>query len=262
MDEKSGHPRSIYRKFYQCFSGRGIRVHFLRQLDGRRHQSQRDGILARAKLRRRGGRKMRGMLAPVKSYLASQVQQPYFLFVSDGMYMPVLDVMKILGMDVVPISSFCRGDDKIPSIDGLLSYIKLADLTAVGKKIVVTGLGEFLALRGSEEAKRALSMLKDLNVGSAKVILLLRGLSSLISGLESDPRFDDRRHSVLDGARCNLSFTIAAPSVGLSALPGFKAMLAELEKGRSGHIVATTAVNLDKAILTVHQDNVKKEGDK
>lgn len=196
----------------------------------------------------------------VKSYLTSTVKTPYFLFISDGQYMSAIDELSVLGLDFVPMSSFCSNDDKMPDIDGLLSYIEAADINACGKKFVVTGLGEFLALRGIEEATRSLSRLKDRNVGGAKVVLLLRGLASLIAGLQSDPRFDNRRCSIVDNAECDLSFTLASPSVGLSALTGFKAMLAEVENGRNGSIVVNTAVNLDKAIFTVHQISNAYEG--
>ncbi len=196
----------------------------------------------------------------VKSYLTSGVKTPYFLFVSDEKYLSTMDELSVLGLDFVPMSSFCSSDDKMPDIDALLSYIEAADINAKGKKFVVTGLGEFLALRGPEEATRSLSRLKDRNVGGAKVVLLIRGLASLISGLQSDPRFDNRRFSVVDKAECYLSFTLAAPSAGLSALTGFRAMLVELENGRSGSIVVNTAVNLDKAIFTVHQIGNAYEG--
>jgi hypothetical protein len=149
------------------------------------------------------------------------------------------------------MSGFCGGDDKLPDIDGLLTYIEAADVKS--KKFVVTGLGEYLALRGRGEASRTLSRLKDLNIGGAKVVLLLRGLASQIDRLQTDPRFDNRRFSIVNKAECDLSITLAAPSVGLSTLSGFKALLAELENGRCGSVVVNTAVNLDDPILTVHQ---------
>lgn len=191
----------------------------------------------------------------VKEYLTSSVKTPYFLFVSDAQYTTAMDDLSVLGLDFVPMSGFCNNDDKMPDIDGLLTYINANE-----KKFVVTGLGEFLALRGSDEATRTLSRLKDHNVGGAKVILLLRGLASLIAGLQIDPRFDSRRFSIVGKAECDISFTLAAPSVGLSALSGFKAMLAELENGRCGSIAVNTTVNLDKAIFTVHQISNAYEG--
>jgi len=189
----------------------------------------------------------------VKKYLTSSVKTPYFLFIGDGQYETAVEELLVLGLDFVQMSGFCNSDDKLPDIDGLLTYIQAADVNANGKKFVVTGLGEFLALRGSDEATRTLSRLKDLNVGGAKVVLLLRGLALLIEGLQTDPRFDSRRFCVIDKAECDLSFTIADPSIGLSALSGFKAMLAELENGRCGSVVVNTAVCLDKAIFTVNQ---------
>ncbi|OGQ95916.1 MAG: hypothetical protein A2521_02985 [Deltaproteobacteria bacterium RIFOXYD12_FULL_57_12] len=196
----------------------------------------------------------------VKKYLTSSVKTPYFLFICDGQYATAIYELSVLGLDPVPMSGFCNNDDKMPDIDGLLTYIKAADVNANGKRFVVTGLGEFLALRGSDEATRTLSRLKDHNVGGVKVVLLLRGLASLIAGMQTDPRFDSRRFSVVDKAECDLSFTLAAPTVGLSALSGFKAMLEELENGRCGSVVVNTAVNLDKAIFTVHQISNAYEG--
>lgn len=183
----------------------------------------------------------------VKNYLASPVNTPYFLFINDGQYATVRDELSFLGLNFVRMSDFCYNDDGMPDIDGLLNHI------ADGRKFIVTGLGEFLALRGSNEATRTLSRLKDYNFGDSKVVLLLRGLASLIAGLLTDPRFDSRRFSVVEKAECNLSFTLAASSVGLSALSGFKAMLAALENGWCGSVVVNTAVNLDNAIFTVHQ---------
>jgi hypothetical protein len=196
----------------------------------------------------------------VKSYLTSSVKTPYFLFIGDEQYLSAIDELKVCGLDFVPMSGFCGGDDKMPDIDGLLSYIEAVDANANGKEFVVTGLGEFLALRGTDEATRALSRLKDRNIGGAKVVLILRGLASLIAGLETDPRFDGRRHSVIGMAECDLSFTLAPPAIGLSALTDFKAMLVELENGRNGSIVVSTAVNLDKAIFTVHKISNAYEG--
>jgi hypothetical protein len=196
----------------------------------------------------------------VKKYLASPVHTPYFLFICDEQYATAMDELSFLGLDPVRMSGFCNKDDQMPDIDGLLTYLQAAEVNANGKKFVVTGLGEFLALRGSDEATRTLSRLKDLNVGSEKVVLLLRGLRSLIDGLQADLRFDCRRFSVVDNAECDLSFTFAAPSVGLSALSGYKAMLVELENGRCGSVAVTTAVNLDNAIFTVHQISNAYEG--
>lgn len=191
----------------------------------------------------------------VKHYLTSTVKTPFFLFIGDAQYADIQNELSMLGLDFVPMSRFCRQEDKMPDIDELLTYIQTADVNAKSKKFVITGIGEFLALRGNHEALRILSRLKDFNVGGAKVVLLLRGVASLIAGFQADPRFDARRHYVLNNADCALSLTVAAPSVNLSAIAGFKALLEELEKGRSKNIIVNTAVNLDNAMFTVHKIN-------
>lgn len=196
----------------------------------------------------------------VKKYLTSSVKTPYFLFISDDQYKTAIDELSLLGLDFVQMSGFCGGDDKLPDVDGLLTHIEAADVNAKSKKFVVTGLGEYLALRGPDEASRTLSRLKDLNIGGAKVVLLLRGLASQIAVLQTDPRFDNRRFSVVNNAECDLSITLVAPSIGLSALSGFRALLAELENSRCRSVVVNTAVNLDKAIFTVHQINNAYDG--
>jgi len=196
----------------------------------------------------------------VKKYLESPVSAPFFLFVSDDTYVSAKNELSEPGLDTVQMSSFCGGDDKLPDIDGLFAYIESADVNAEGKKFIVTGLGEYLALRGNDEAMRVLSRLKDLNIGRAKVVLLLRGLASQIDRLKADPRFDNRRFHIEDNAYCDLSFTLAAPSVGLSALSGFKAMLSALENGRCGMLVVNTAMDLDKSLFTLHKINNAYEG--
>jgi hypothetical protein len=200
-------------------------------------------------------------IASVKGYLESSVNTPpYFLFISDRQYKAVLEELSGLGLDFIPMSGFCSSEDKPPDVDRLITYIEAADVNAKRKKFVVTGLGEFLALLGKDKATFELSRLKDQNVGGTKVILLLRGLVSLIAGMQSDLRFENRRYCIIDKAECDLSFTLADPSVGLSVLSGFKIMLTELENGRCGNVTVNTAVSLDKAIFTVHQISNAYEG--
>ncbi len=199
-------------------------------------------------------------IEPIKKYLTSSVRTPFFLFIGDGQYASVKDALSALGFYLDHMSRFCHGDDKLPDIDELVSDIEAADANANGKKLVITGLGEYLALRGKDEAKVTLLRLKELNLGGSKVLLLLRGIVSQTAWLQTDPRFDSRRFCVMDQAACDLSITLVTPLVGLSALSGFKAMLAELENGRCGNVVVTTAVNLDKSLFTVNKLSNAYEG--
>ena len=196
----------------------------------------------------------------VNTYIASSLNTPFFYFVGDSRYQDVKEKLTELGFSIVRLSDYCRNDDKLPDIDGLFDQLTTTDENANGKKMAVIGLGEYLALRGNNEAASVLSQLKDLNLGTAKTVLLLRGINAQVKGLQNDPRFDERRYSISDKADCDLSITIASPSVDLSATGGLRALLVRLESGECGNIVVRTAVNLDDALFTVHKISNAYEG--
>lgn len=193
------------------------------------------------------------LIQAVDKYLASKLKTPYFLVVGDEQYKDVKDKLPELGFTFIKVSDYCGGDDKLPDIDALLEHLKTADANASDKNLLVIGLGEYLALRGNSEALSILSQLKDLNIGNAKVVLLLRGITTQINDLQADPRFDSRRCWMFDKSDCDLSVKISAPAIGMPALTGIKALLIELENGTCGNLVVNTAANLDNALFTVHK---------
>lgn len=195
----------------------------------------------------------------VKRYLSSPVRTPYFLVVGDEKYKDIKEKLFELGFDFVKVSDYCS-DDRMPDIDGLLERLKTADVNASNKQLVVIGLGEYLALCGNIVTTNILLRLKDLNIGSSKVILLLRGVATQINGLQKDPRFDSRRLCIHEKVDCDLSFTLADPSVGLPALQGIKALLLELESGRSGNVIVSTTLDFDNALFNVHKITDAYEG--
>lgn len=194
----------------------------------------------------------------VKKYLSSNVKTPYFLVVGDGQYEAIKEKLSEIGLAFVKVSDYCGEDDKLPDLDGLLERIKTADVNVRDNKLVVIGLGEYLALRGNSEAVSFLSRLKDQNIGSAKVVLLLRGVATQIKGMQGDPRFDNRRLYMFDKAGCDL--TIINTSVGLQDLSGFKNLLSALENGRCGNVIVNTTVSLDNALFTIHKITDAYEG--
>lgn len=190
----------------------------------------------------------------INKYLSSKVNTPFFLAVGDKQYDGIKNELSGLGFIPIKISDYCD-NDRLPDIDGLFERLMTAGKKNDSNKLVVVGLGEYLALRGSKVTERALSELKDLNVGNAKVILLLRCVATLVSGLKIDPRFDSRRFSLAGNTDCDLSVTLATSAVGLSALPGIKALLMQLENGGCGNMVVHTTVNLDNSLLTIYKIN-------
>lgn len=193
--------------------------------------------------------------ANVNKYLSFCVNAPFFLVVGDEQYKGVRDKLSELGFIFVNVSGYCSDDDKLPDIDRLIEHLKADNVEAIGNRLVVVGLGEYLALRGDKIAKNVLLQLKDLNIGFKKVIILLRAVAPQIHYLQTDQRFDRRRFLILDNPNCDLSLTLVTPSVGLSALAGIKALFIELEKGKCGNCVVNTQVSLDESLFTIHKLN-------
>ena len=189
----------------------------------------------------------------VRNYLSSSVKTPYFLAIGDGEYKGVKEKLTDLGLNIIRVSDYCRNNDRQPDIDGLLEYLKTADVKPNGKKMAVIGLGEYLALRGNSVTSSVLSQLKEMNLGTAKAVLLLRGITGLVKELHTDPRFDGRRYSIADKTECEVSITIAAAGIGMSATPGMKALLTRLENGESGNLVVNTAVDMNDSLFTVNK---------
>ena len=188
----------------------------------------------------------------VEEYLKSTVTTPFFLFVGDELYSYLKEKLQIF-LELVPISRFCKSD-KPPNFDELEDYIKMP-----GKKSLVTGIGEYLALQGSDMALNRLGKLKNYNVGDSKTVLLLRGVVSLLSKLEEDQRFKEFYSFKTDNTDCNLSFTFIAPSMGTSEIIGLKELLKILENGACGDIVACTAMDFNSSIFNVQKiDNSYK----
>ncbi len=190
------------------------------------------------------------LIEAVKKYLSSDVTTPYFLVVGDAQYKEAKDKLAEQNFRFVKISDFCGDNDKLPDIDGMLEYLKNNE-----SKLAVIGIGEYLALRGRQEADNTLSVIKDLNAGKAKVVLLLRGVTDTVKRLEEQDkqRFDNRRLCFSDNTVCDLSITLAPPHIGLSALPGMKALLSMFENGFCCKVVVNTTANLDNSLFTVHK---------
>ena len=192
-------------------------------------------------------------LEAVKQYLSSDIRSPFFLVVGDEQYGRVRDEITGLGFGVVRVSEYCGAKDKPPNLDSLRNRLKTADINADDKMIVVVGLGEYLALQGKTETERELSSIKELPLGTAKVVLLLRGVGEQVKSLNIKPGLEKLTTFIADNNACDVSIALAAPSIGLSGLTGLQALLAELEKGKYGKFAVNTVMDLEKSIFTVQR---------
>ena len=96
----------------------------------------------------------------VKKYLSNtSVNAPFFLVVGDGNYESIKALLLEVGLKPVKVSDLCRSADKRPNLDSLIGNVDFADIDGQSrdKKIVILGLGEYLALCGDEAAFDLLS---------------------------------------------------------------------------------------------------------
>lgn len=189
----------------------------------------------------------------LENYLSVAKGLPFFYILGDRDYHDVLTEFRQSGIAVVRMSDFCRAEDKFPSVDDLVDYFRTLDVDCRDNKCVVVGLGEYLALRGLKTAKMELGRLKDITLGTARVILLLRGISDLASDMvRNDKKIQDQQRAYIDGdAQSNISITVVPPQYGILKEPGMKKLIHDLEDGKS-EITASTRLILDNSSISVH----------
>jgi hypothetical protein len=196
----------------------------------------------------------------VEQYLSSDVRSPFFLVVGDSQYADVKNKITEFGLGTVRVSDYCGAKDKPPKLDDLFDHLKTADINAKDKRLVVVGLGEYLALMGKDESTSVLSSIKELPLGTAKVVLLLRGVTEQVKALNIKPGLEKLTTFIANDNTCDVSITLAAPAIGLSGLAGFKALLVKLESGECGNVVVNTVVDLSNSLFTIHRVRTAYDG--
>lgn len=166
----------------------------------------------------------------LQSYLVSKEATPFFYVVGDGEYLEAKKTMIEMGMQVVKTSDFCADSDRAPRFDAIFDALRRG-----GGTRVLLGLGEYLALKGEETARRQLDILRNLQIeNGGKAILLLRGVAGVVAALKArDPRFDGRRYWASERAECDIRVDLFEATIELNhCVNGIKNALATLEAGR------------------------------
>lgn len=189
----------------------------------------------------------------VDRYLKSAKYYPFFITVGDENYCDIINELSDIGSDFIKLSAYCKDDDKLPDLDVLYEQLKTAKTMSGASAVTILGLGEYLALCGKNEVNRVLSNLQAMNTSKTKVILLLRGVASYVDSLRSDVRFDSSRFFCTGNTDCNLVITMSKLATSYGVLNGFKALLSELEKGKSGNIIVNTNIDLSQSLFTINK---------
>lgn len=193
------------------------------------------------------------MLCPeVTDYFSGRVAQPFFYVVGDECYKSALQDLKCAGGAIVKLSDYCgRNGDRFPDIDDWYYNLRTADVNYNSNRIVVLGLGEYLALRGENFAERELLRLKDMTLGEARVVILLRGVLKQVENvIQNDHKIRGQKRLYIDQNAITKISIIKVPQYDeITRCVGIKHLLQKLESGRSGEIYVGTSLSLDDSLL-------------
>ena len=190
---------------------------------------------------------------PIENYLKNLQGLPFFCAVGDEEYCSYLDDLKQAGLTLIRVSDFCTKDDKFPDLDEMVDYFRTADVDYRDNMYVVVGLGEYLALRGTDEIVSELNRLKATTLGNARVVLLLRGVSSYVNDLATNDKKLTGQGRVYISAQplTNISATNVTHDIGIVPQKGLKWLLRSYEDGVSGNILFSSSRTFSTSIIPV-----------
>lgn len=190
---------------------------------------------------------------PIENYLKTPQGLPFFCSVGDDEYYTFLENLKQAGLNLIRVSDFCSKDDKFPDLDEMIDYFRTADVDYRNNKYVVVGLGEYLALRGTDEIITELNRLKTTTLGNARVVLLLRGISTYVNELATNDKklAGQERVYISSAPLTNLAATNVMHDVGMVSKKGIRWLLHDFEDGLSGNILFSSSRTFSSSIIPV-----------
>lgn len=190
---------------------------------------------------------------PIENYLKTPQGLPFFCSVGDDEYCLFLENLKQAGLKLIRVSDFCSKDDKFPDLDEMIDYFRTADVDYRDNKYVVVGLGEYLALRGTDEITTELNRLKATTLGNARVVLLLRGINSYVNELAANDKklTGQERIFISSTPLTNLAATNVIHDVGMVPQKGLKWLLRSYEDGVSGNVLFSSSRAFSSSIIPV-----------
>lgn len=193
----------------------------------------------------------------VEKYIATAKGLPFFYVVGDNQYSEALSEFRQRGFQVDRASDFCPKDDKFPSIDDIIDYFRTLDVDYKQNKHVLVGLGEFLALKGPAVVDKELRRLKNITLGSARVVLLLRCVTAQVHSLvNEDNRLVQQQRVYFEGnALSSLSVSSIKYSLKTNVAKGIKGLLKTFEDGAIGTCSVNTSLTFPNSLLPVSYVN-------
>lgn len=201
------------------------------------------------------------LCSEVESYITTAKGLPFFYAVGDSDYIEILNELRQRGVEVDRVSDFCLKDDKYPDIDEIIDYFRTLDIDCHTNKHVLIGLGEYLALRGATYANKQLHRLKNTTLGTARVILLLRGVFPQVYSLAAeDERLNaQKRVFISSNATSEISVTSMKYSIGFNVAQGVQGLIRMFEDGAVGNCNIKTMMEFPQSLIPVSSINTAYE---
>lgn len=193
------------------------------------------------------------MICPeVGRYLESTKGLPFLYAVGDIAYTAILTELKQVGLKVIRVSDFCSKEDRFPDYDSLIEHFRTLDIDYKDNRFVVVGLGESLALKGPEEAKKVLRRIKSVTLGNARVVVLLRGVASCLKDIfVEDPRLLAKGLGYIE-SDCSVNILLTNNRVIKNTnCAGIKGVISNLEDGSTGNINTTLSMDLPNSLFPI-----------
>lgn len=193
------------------------------------------------------------MICPeVGRYLESAKGLPFFYAVGDIAYVDILNELKQIGLKVIKVSDFCTKDDRFPDYDSLIENFRTLDIDYKDNRFVVIGLGESLALKGADDAKKVLRRIKSVTLGNARVVILLRGIAPCLKEIfAEDPRLLAKNLGFVDNDCSTNIFVTNNKVIKNKNCEGIKGVLSELENGVTGNVNTTISMDLPDSLFPI-----------
>jgi len=193
------------------------------------------------------------LCSEVENYITCVKGLPFFYVVGDADYNEILNELRQRGLKIDRVSDFCPKDDKYPDIDDIIDHFRTLDIDCHTNKHVLIGLGEYLALRGAAFTYKQLRRFKNTTLGSARVILLLRGISQQVSSLiaEDERLIAQKRAFICNNALSSITVTSVKYSMSANVAQGVKKLLRVLEDGANGNCNVNTILEFPQSLLPV-----------
>lgn len=189
----------------------------------------------------------------ISKYIETSKGLPFFYAVGDKDYINALNELKHNGLEIIRTSKFCHTDDKFPDIDEMVDYFRTLDIDFKSNKFVLVGLGEYLALRGAEETKFTLRRIKNITLGNARVIILLRGITNQVKDLlNEDNRIVGKKLVYIsEDWATNISITNDKIMTSTELKRGIKHLIYALEDGATGNVVMYSTLSFEEALFPI-----------